>query len=144
MYRFANTLKKIMPIFNWNSTQEFLYSKEILIMAKNRISSLKISIWLFCCLSIKKRKYCLVTSRKKLNLLVPISKKVQFSLQKQFFNFFIPVYWFLQQNQLNQVHLISASSLKQINSRSIENMISLKRKRKRRAQKVLLQSHYPF
>lgn len=117
MLKFPNTSKIIIQTFNFNLILEFLYSKEILTMVRNKISNSKISIWLFCCLSMKKRKFSSVISRRKFNQWVLISKKEQLSLQKQFLSFYIPAYWFLLLNRSNQEHRTFASFLKLISLR---------------------------
>lgn len=117
MLKFPNTSKIIIQTFNFNSILEFLYSKEILTMVRNKISNSKIFIWLFCCLSMKKRKFSSVISRRKFNQWVLISKKEQLSLQKQFLSFYIPAYWFLLLNRFNQEHRTFASFLKLISFR---------------------------
>lgn len=117
MLKFPNTSKIIIQTFNFNSILESLYSKEILTMVKNKISNSKISIWLFYCLSMKKRKFSSVISRRKFNQWVLISKKEQLSLQKQSLSFYIPAFWFLLLNLSNQEHRTFASFLKLISLR---------------------------
>jgi len=117
MLKFPNTSKIIIQTFNFNSILEFLYSKEILTMVKNKISNSKISTWLFYCLSMKKRKFSSVISRRKFNQSVLISKKEQLSLQKQSLSFYILAFLFLLLNLFNQEHRTFASFLKLISLR---------------------------
>lgn len=120
--RLWNTLNAKIQIFSSNLTQVYHFSKDNLIMVKNRDSSLKIYTFSFFFMLTKKKKYCMVIWRKKLNQLELINKKVWLNLLELFCNYFILAYLLHLLSLLSQELLIFVKFKKLMSLKSTETM----------------------